>query len=271
MSRELQAYKRIELVAQWEGHLNTHHLMDSLGVSRQTASGLIGEYKKAYPNNLDYSAQSKSYQPTPEFRAQCSSNALESYVEIYGQEDQIEQLGSQQAELNPLHVRQIIQAINQQQRLDINYASLNAPQGEDRIISPHTLINDGSRWHMRAWCEKSQAFRDFVLTRIRQVYGNEGSAVYGQQEDEGWNTWVSFSIEPDQRLSESQRQLVALDYNMQETKEGKLKRRYRVRGALVMYWLQKLRIDRYQERPEAQQIILSPECAEQVKPWRPDN
>lgn len=250
MSQYHQAFKRIELVLQWEGHFNVHHLMDSLGVSRATASQLVSEYKKHCPENLIYNAQSKSYQPTSQFQAHYSRNYLDDYLALYGQETQIEQLSSQQSELNTQYIRPIIQAIKKQQRLDINYASLKNPQGEERIISPHSLINDGSRWHVRAWCEKSQAFRDFVLSRIRQVYENEGKATYHQQDDEGWNHWVHFSIEPDHRLNQAQRQLVALDYNMQMTVEGKLQRHYRVRGALVTYWLQKLRVDRYRERPQ---------------------
>lgn len=33
---------------------------------------------------------------------------------------------------------------------------------------------------------------------------------------------------------------------------GNLTREYRVRAALLIYWLQQLRVDRYWERPEAQ-------------------
>ena len=122
---------------------------------------------------------------------------------------------------------------------------------------------------MRGWCEKSQDYRDFVLSRIRSVYDDNGQAQYSAAQDERWNTWVEFAIEPDSRLSQAQQSLIALDYGMQPNSQGKYQRHYRVRGALVLYWFQHLRIDKYRETPEAQQIILSPESRENVKKWLP--
>lgn len=267
----LPAFTHIELLAQWQGRFNSQHLINSLGISRSTAGKYINTYLEAHPNSLTYCTRRKSYQPTCQFRPQYSRCLLEDYLTLYGQQNHLVQLSNQHTKPNAQHLRLLITAINNQQRLDVRYASLTNPQGADRILSPHALINDGFRWHVRAWCEKSQAFRDFVLTRIREVYENEGAATHLQEDDLGWNTWVNFSIEPDQRLSPAQRQLVALDYAMQTSPTGKLQKHYSVRGALITYWLQKLRLDtdNYRKRPEAQQIILSPESLKNVQPWLP--
>ena len=56
---------------------------------------------------------------------------------------------------------------------------------------------------------------------------------------------------------------------MQPNASGTLQRHYRVRAALLIYWLQQLRVDRYRERPEAQQIILSPHSQRELEPWLP--
>lgn len=266
-----QAFKRIELISLWEGRLNTQHLIDSLGIQRTTASRLLREYQARCPNNLTYNNTSKGYEPTEHFSAQYSRGQLDDYLALnQGEHTQIHRLASGQQNPNPAHVRAIIQAIKNNSRLDIAYASLKAPQGEERIISPHSLINDGHRWHVRAWCEKSQGYRDFVLSRIRQVFGLEGQAQQNQEQDQDWQRWVRFSVEPDQRLSTDQKELIALDYDMEKNSAGIYQRHYQVRAALVLYWLQYLRLDRYRESPEAQQIILSPESRAAVKPYLPD-
>ncbi len=278
--QQRQAFKRIELIAQWEGRLNTHHLTESLGITRQSASKLINEYKAFCPDNLAYSNQQKCYEPTDAFAPRFSSGLLDDYIAINPDvvgahlseiptQAGILRLGSGHSTPAASVVRPIIQAIKNRQRLDIAYASITSPDFEERIISPHTLIHDGHRWHTRAWCEKNNDFRDFVLTRIRDVFNREGPAEQGRDHDTRWNTWIDFSIEPDPRLDPARRTIVALDYGMQPNADGTLQRHYRVRAALLIYWLQQLRVDRYRERPEAQQIILSPHSQRELEPWLP--
>ena len=158
-------------------------------------------------------------------------------------------------------------AIEHNLRLDIAYASISSPDFEERIISPHSLIDDGNRWHVRAWCEKNRDYRDFVLNRIRKVFDSEGVSEANKSSDEAWNTWLSLSITPDPRLTEGQQNIVAMDYGMERTDDGVLKATYRVRGALVIYWLQKLRLDWYSNRPEEQQIVLCKSSQAEVKSW----
>lgn len=275
-----KVFERIELIVQWEGRLNTRHLTEALGVTRQTASRFISAYKKSAPNNLVENKSLRCYEPSSEFVPLLGAAPLEDYAAlffgvmnpeksewVFG--NSIWRLGNCQRSLSPGVVRPIIQAIHGGFRVDIAYASISNPDFEERIISPHALLHDGHRWHVRAWCEKNQAFRDFVLTRIRDVFNREGAAEMTAADDEAWNTWVSFSIEVDSRLSEAQRTIVALDYGMSEDDDGTMRRQYTVRGALVLYWLQQLRVDRYRERAEAQQIILSSSSQRVVERWLP--
>src|SRR5690606_18805961 len=80
--QQRQAFKRIELIAQWEGRLNTNHLTESLGITRQSASKLINEYKAFCPHNLAYNNQQKCYEPTAEFSPHISSGLLDDYIAI---------------------------------------------------------------------------------------------------------------------------------------------------------------------------------------------
>jgi hypothetical protein len=270
--RDLQAYRQIEQVARWEGRVTTNTLQDTLGCKRTTASSIIQGYLEACPNNLTYCTSSRGYIPTDVFEVQFSTGTLEEYIQLTSSgvsEFPAYPMQMLQRSPDPAIVRPILKAITENQRLDISYASFTSPEDGDRIISPHTLINDGSRWHVRAWCEKNQDFRDFVLSRIQAVYGAEGSATTSGNQDEGWNKWLTVSIEPDIRLSESQQKLVVLDYGMEETTEKRFVRHYPVRRALLIYTLQNLRLDRLRERGEAQQIMLTSECQRALKPFLP--
>lgn len=270
--RDQQAYRLIEQVALWEGRVTTNNLQDAFGCSRATASPIIQGYLDACPENLTYCAKSRGYLPTEQFTARYSSGTLEEYTQLkYPGVSEIPAYPMQmlQRRPDPAIVRAILKAIHQKERLDISYASFTSPQDGDRIISPHKLVNDGARWHVRAWCEKNQDFRDFVLSRIQEIHGTEGQATATVAEDEGWNHLLTVTIEPDMRLSEAQQKLVALDYGMELTSKGQYQRSYQVRRALLIYTLQNLRLDRTRERGEAQQIMLTPECQRALMVYLP--
>lgn len=265
--RDRQAFRLIELVALWKGRVTSKTIEDAFSCSRSTATRIRNDYLAACPSNLSYCDSNKGYLPSDDFQPSYCSGSLEEYAQLRsleGAEFPVH-LGHQlQRRPNPAIVRPILKAIDKQERLDISYASFTSPEDGDRIISPHTIVNDGARWHVRAWCEKNQDFRDFVLSRIQEIHGTEGPAEKTASEDEGWNHMLTVTIEPDMRLTEAQQKLVALDYGMTLSESGTYVRHYEVRRALLIYTLQNLRLDRPRERGEAQQIMLTPECQHEL-------
>lgn len=268
--RDQQAFRLIEQVALWEGRVTTNLLQDAFGCSRTTASTIIQSYRDACPENQTYCTKSRGYLPTEQFKARYSSGTLEEYTELKSpgvSEIPAYPMQMLQRRPDPAIVRPVLKSIDQKQRLDISYASFTSPEDGDRIISPHKLVNDGARWHVRAWCEKNQDFRDFVLSRIQEIHGTEGPAEKTASEDEAWNHNLTVTIEPDTRLTEAQQKLVSLDYGMELASTGEYQRSYQVRQALLIYTLQNLRLDRPRERGEAQQIMLTPECQRELAPY----
>ena len=150
-------------------------------------------------------------------------------------------------------LRPIVSAARAQKRLEVDYVSIHAPDREGRVIVPHTLVHTGLRWHVRAWCEKNQAYRDFVLSRFRGEADIMDVSAHGYEQDEDWRSTVTIRIVPDKRLSKAQREVVAQDYGM---KKNVLE--IETRRSLVQYALQALRIDTsiVQIKPEAQQIMV---------------
>jgi predicted DNA-binding transcriptional regulator YafY len=165
-------------------------------------------------------------------------------------------------DVKPDVLRPIMQAARQRKRLEVDYVSINNPDREGRIIVPHTLVYTGLRWHVRAWCEKNQAYRDFVLSRFRGQPEIMDDSEHGVEGDTEWNTEVTLRVVPHPRLAPEQQQVVEVDYGM---RDGALE--ITTRARLVPYALKLLHLDPKEEldQPKAQQIVL--ENRDQVKPW----
>ena len=155
-----------------------------------------------------------------------------------------------------------MQAARQQRRLEVDYVSINNPDREGRIIVPHTLVYTGLRWHVRAWCEKNQSYRDFVLSRFRDTPEIMDNSEQGASRDTDWNTYVTIRIVPHPHLNRDQQAVVEGDYGM---KSGELA--IRTRARLVPYALKLLHIDPDEalDDPKAQQIVV--QNRDELRPW----
>lgn len=265
----------IELIVFWENRLTTKHIQQHFNISRSSASKYIQDYLKLYPDFLIYNNSKKGYQATKFFVPKYGKKDLGTYLSITQQGIQSEyythftSMQSPLVPVNPKRVSGILYALKHKQRIDVGYASVSSPEFESRIISPHNLVFDGTRWHVRAYCEKNRDFRDFVLTRFNGECEVEGPAKYDQQHDTLWQTQLTVSIEPDPRLTPNKARIIALDHQMNQDSNGNYKRNISTRAALLLYLLKQLRVDSYQTNPEAQQIILSPDCLAGLQPYMP--
>ncbi|MBH0058569.1 WYL domain-containing protein [Pseudoalteromonas sp. SWXJZ94C] len=265
----------IELIVFWENRLTTKHIQQHFNISRSSASKHIQDYLKLYPDFLVYNNSKKGYQATKHFIPKYGAQDLGTYLHITQQGIQSEYynhftaMQSPLVPVNPKRVSGILHALKHKQRIDVGYASVSSPEFESRIISPHNLVFDGTRWHVRAYCEKNRDFRDFVLTRFNGECEIEGPAEYDQQHDTLWQTQLTVGIEPDPRLTANRARIIALDHQMNQQSNGNYKRNIKVRAALLLYLLKQLRVDSYQANPEAQQIILSPDCLSGLQPYMP--
>lgn len=273
----LQRYRLIEIVSLWEGKLNAGHLVDHFGIGRQQASKDINTYiKEIAPENLIYNASLKGYEPSGHFKPRLSSGSVDEYLQLIQRNSDLTSTFSSltlgfdhthhvpvpQFSVKPEVLRPIVRACRNSERLEVDYRSVNAPDEDGRIIVPHSIVFSGTRWHVRAFCEKNQDFRDFVLTRFFDVPESVGKSNIRNDSDTKWHTLVNVFFKPDPRLSEDQQAIVANDYGM--TDNTLL---IQVRGALVHYLLQLMRIDPnvVNADPRAQQIVIA--NMDEIKPW----
>jgi predicted DNA-binding transcriptional regulator YafY len=273
----LLRYRFIETLALWEGRLTTRHLCDTFGIGRQQASKDINNYiRDVGPGNLEYDKFLKGYKPTPEFSPKVTLGQADEYLHLMARNNElmnvfeslslnvanVEVLAQPVRDVTPDVLRPIMQAARQQRRLEVDYVSLNHPDREGRIIIPHTLVYTGLRWHVRAWCEKNSEYRDFVLSRFRGIPEILDESAHGMVEDIDWHTMVRVRIAPDPRLTREQREVVEVDYGMQD---GALE--ITIRARLVTYILQMLHINpnALADDPTAQQIVV--ENRDELAPW----
>ncbi|MFV0277881.1 MAG: WYL domain-containing protein, partial [Parahaliea sp.] len=127
---------------------------------------------------------------------------------------------------------------------------------------PHTLVFTGQRWHARAWCEKNQGYRDFVLSRFRGTPEILEESPHSGGDDSAWNTRVTIRIIADPRLRPEQQEVVRRDYGMCD---GALL--ITIRCTLVSYALKLLGIDAGAPvaEPEARQIMVA--NLDELRPW----
>ena len=253
----------IELIAYWEGRISSSTLVQQFAISRQQALRDIQRYQRLAPGNLDYDAQQKSYRPTADFQPLYQQGDVPEYLCWLSQQNPdhyaamhrlpFDQLQLPSRPITPQLMRQLIQAMREQRRLDVGYVSLTNPDTEGRIIVPHHFVNTGLRWHLRAWCEKSGEYRDFVLSRFRGDGELMDKSSHGAEQDEGWNTEVILVFRPDSRLSEAQQQVLEQDYQMDN---GELQ--LTTRGCLVQYLVQQMQVNikMLDGNPTAQQLVL---------------
>ena len=266
---QILRYRYIELIALWEGKLTTRQLCETFGIGRQQANKDLSSYRRALTQgDLIYDASAKHYLPSSNFKPILTQGLASEYLQLAAQQSDVQRIlghlpvaaaavevvTAPSRELPPSLLRPIIQAITDCRRIDVDYVSLNNPDREGRIVVPHTLVWTGYRWHVRAWCEKNQDFRDFVLSRFRGEADLMDSSERNASEDNDWQQRVTLQVEPDSRLRADQREVIAHDYNMEN---GRLLLTTRAKRAPDLLQLLNVNTGPLLDDPRAQQLVLS--------------
>ena len=146
-------------------------------------------------------------------------------------------------------LRALLAAIRERRAVEILYQSMNPIRAEPtwRWITPHAFGNDGLRWHVRAFCDIDQKFKDFLLSRCLETRG-QAEAGATPEDDVFWNETLAVLLSPNPALSKSQQQIIAQDYEMTGDDVS-----VPVRKALLYYFQKRLRLDGISALDEPQQ------------------
>lgn len=274
---EKNHHRRIRRMALWEGRLSRARLMEVVDLSAIRVSQLLREVRDQTPDWFEWDSKSKSYVVTSQAYRHTSSEVkrgdsdlnLAAYLADARIHTDPQPGGSPVIvapwafdQVNPSNFSRVRLAIEQSQRLQLQYRSMRTPQPHQRNVEPHHLIQAGRRWHMRGYCLETGDFRDFVLGRIANLTVLDQKATSSVTEDRTWNSVVKVRIHAHPHLSLEQQDLVRHEYF-----GGTSARVHSCRGALLPYLIQELRLalDLVKESPPEYQLAV--QNVEEVRRW----
>jgi hypothetical protein len=167
----------VELRVRFIGEIRRQDLVTRFGIQSAAASRDLALYKELAPGNIDYDSKGKSYILGPDFRPVFDfppERVLSWLTQGFGDGEPM-RLKAWVASESPSRLTHpdldvlasVTRAIHQECPLGIEYHSISSGRTQREIV-PFALIDNGLRWHVRAFDRKSQEFRDFVITRIRR-------------------------------------------------------------------------------------------------------
>lgn len=250
----LKRQEEIERCIYWQGFVHRRHLIDAFGISPQQASTDLSFYQKQTPENLVFNNSLKRYEPSESFEPKYIRTHIGDYLSWgnSSQDSVYTTIPSPYRAVEPLILRRIINAIHLGKAVSIIYQSMSSEDPTRRIVDPHSIVFDGFRHHVRAYCHLRNEYRDFVLGRIIEA-GDFSKTDKPKELDEKWNTLVALQIAPHPRLSDKQKEIIEHDFNMTN---GVVV--LRVREAMLFYTLTQLHLDKFTNKrtPAEQQIVL---------------
>ncbi|MEQ1662639.1 MAG: WYL domain-containing protein [Thiobacillus sp.] len=266
-----QRLQYIELMAWYAGVVTRSDVAKAFGQSDPAATKDLKLYSDLIPGNLRYQHSVFGFVPDASFSPAFSdltpaaalpilaanlavANGPYGHALIYGVPTAALPLPVRLPD--PLTLAHITRAIYGRRQLRVHYRSLS---GRDpapaRLIEPHTLVNTGLRWHVRAYSHDTFDFRDFVLSRFEAAECQEMLAESGLPYDDDWVETVALRLAPHVGLDAARQANLRLDYGAGS--EGVID--LQVRRALLGYVLQQLNVDTttdHARNPEACQLML---------------
>lgn len=213
-----------------------------------SASRDLNSYKELCPSNMTYDTQQKKYFQSDKFTPLFTHDARRTLVKIANNiSDGFDAISdtpfpveapSQLNIPNIFIVARLVQSIINQKPVSIIYTSLSSGSAAREIV-PHQIVDNGLRWHVRAYDRKSNSFRDFVLTRISKVTIKEQLVESHEDklEDHQWMRMMPLQLVAHPKNIQYPT-AIELDYGM-ENKVLELN----IRAALAGYLLRRWNVD----------------------------
>jgi predicted DNA-binding transcriptional regulator YafY len=238
----------IELRLRFTGGIRRQDLVLRFGTQSAAATRDLALYAEMAPGNIEYDPKGKSYILGTVFRAIfdfSTGRVLSCLSQGFG-DGEPTRLNAWTPSESPSRLAHpdldvlasVTRAMHLECPLGVEYYSISSGRTEREII-PFALIDNGMRWHVRAFDRQSDEFRDFVITRIKRPVVLKEQCVDPHEvsdRDIQWTRIVEIELvpHPDQPRPE----VTELDYAMQD---GVL--RIKLRAATVGYYLRQWNVD----------------------------
>jgi hypothetical protein len=237
----------IDFSLQFFGHVARTDLIQRFKTGLAASTRDFSTYKQLAPHNLILRHQTKSYHRTNDFQSVFNHDPqviLTSLSRGFGNGISTGIQPSEQCfdavrliHPNVVIIASIMRAIHNKQAIKCGYVSVSSGETE-RALVPHSIINNGHRWHVRAYDRKSNRFRDFVATRFTFVDELQGPVHVHEASpyDQQWQQIVKIVLVPHPKIMQSK--AIEMDYNM---RDGMLS--MQLRAAVAAYVLRQWQVD----------------------------
>ncbi len=240
--RERLAY--LDFCLNYFGSISRAALMEHFGTSLAAATRDFAAYKALAPENLVLRHDNKVYERRPLFKSLFEHDPSAVFTCLAkGFGNGISQpyllnsrcLVSTQLILPKIDiVSALMRSIHLEKPIECTYVSLSSGVTQ-KLLVPHSLANDGRRWHVRAYDREKTTFRDFSCSRFESItlIDENPREQESRDCDHQWNQWVELELIPHPSLSFPR--AIELDYGM---KNGLLfvKIRAALAGYLLNFW-----------------------------------
>ena len=277
-----QRLEYIELMAYYTGVVTRSDVARAFAISDAAATKDLKYYGDIAPENLIYKHTVFGFVPGPEFKEVFTDLSpaivlpiLEANLTTAGgpiQDEPVFGIPTESLSLpsrlpDKVVLSQITRAIHNKKKLIVSYRSLSKRDSKERrVIEPHSLVNTGFRWHVRAYNEETFDFRDFVLSRFVSADCLGKEAESSAQYDDDWSEIISLKLSPHPKLDDDDRASLLIDYGS----DGDIID-IKIRRALIGYLLQQLSVDTtadYSLNPKKYQlVVLNRDEIEQFASW----
>lgn len=237
----------IDFSLQFFGHVARTDLIQRFKTGLAASTRDFSTYKELAPENLILRHQTKSYHRTHDFQPVFKHDPeaiLTSLSRGFGNGIANGIQPSEQCfdAVRLIHpnitiIASLMRAIHNKQAVKCGYVSVSSGETE-RALVPHSIVNNGHRWHVRAYDRKGNRFRDFVCTRFTFVDLLEGSLHVHEASpyDQQWQQMVDIVLIPHPKIK--QPKAIEMDYDMLD---GKLS--IQLRAAVAAYLLRQWQVD----------------------------
>ncbi len=214
----------IDFTLLFKGEAVRADLVDRFSIAAAQATKDFTMYRELAPGNIEYDQKLKLHKRGEAFESLFDYDVVRTLATIsqgYG-DGFTGKVKPPLACEAPYHlnkpslsiVAKVTEAIHKGKALRITYVSLSSGETTREIV-PHTLVDNGLRWHVRGFDRKHGEFRDFVLTRIKAAVVLEDSTLSEaelESQDRQWNRFVELELVPHPRIEHSE--AIELDYGM---------------------------------------------------------
>ena len=210
----------------WHGRITRQDVMDALSVASSKATNLLAGFRSRHPGELR--EVGKGYAPDTTFShpAIAGDFFLDDLLDALRKEKNPALLAGERPPARIPHAfrRQVktdvlkatLLALAECRSLVIVYVGMREGATADtRTVEPVELVYVNERWHMRAFCYRSEGWRHFVLSRILRIEGSE-PARYKWLETKNYHEPLKIlRLRPHPALTSDQRMVVEFEYRME--------------------------------------------------------